>query len=105
MFYLTIHSTHFIYSYMASDIWLRTILIVREACAITACSECTLKPKKRKRSLLQASNTNTGHKYLIICFLNVFYGPMTQLSGFCIVGFFGIILSCFCLFEIRNPKI
>ena len=30
MFYLTMHSTHFIYSYMASDIWLRTILIVRK---------------------------------------------------------------------------
>ena len=28
-FYLTTHSTHFIYGYMASDIWLRTILIVR----------------------------------------------------------------------------
>ena len=23
MFYLTMHSTHFIYSYMASDIWLK----------------------------------------------------------------------------------
>ena len=31
MFYLMTHSTHFfIYGYMASDIWLRTILIVRE---------------------------------------------------------------------------
>ena len=30
MLYLTTHSTHFIYGYMASDIWLRTILIVRE---------------------------------------------------------------------------
>ena len=30
MFYLTTHSTHFIYGYMASDIWLRTILIVSE---------------------------------------------------------------------------
>ena len=30
MFYLTMHSTHFIYSYMASDIWLRAILIVRK---------------------------------------------------------------------------
>ena len=30
MFYLTTHSTHFIYGYMASDIWLRTILIVRQ---------------------------------------------------------------------------
>ena len=30
MFYLTTHSTHFIYSYMSSDIWLRIILIVRK---------------------------------------------------------------------------
>ena len=30
MFYLTMHSTHFIYGYMASDIWLRTILLVRK---------------------------------------------------------------------------
>ena len=30
MFYLTTHSTHYIYSYMVSDIWLRTILIVRK---------------------------------------------------------------------------
>ena len=29
MFYLTTHSTHFIYGYMASSIWLRTILMVR----------------------------------------------------------------------------
>ena len=30
MFYLMMHSTHFIYGYMASDIWLRTILIARK---------------------------------------------------------------------------
>ena len=30
MFYLKTHSTHFIYGYMASDIWLRIILIVRK---------------------------------------------------------------------------
>ena len=30
MFYLTTRSTHFIYGYMASDIWLRTILIARK---------------------------------------------------------------------------
>ena len=29
-FYLTTHSTHFIYGYMASDIWLRTTRIVRK---------------------------------------------------------------------------
>ena len=27
MFYLTTHSTHFIYGYMVSDIWYRTIQI------------------------------------------------------------------------------
>ena len=33
MVYLTTHSTYVIYGYMASDIWLRTILIVRiETC-------------------------------------------------------------------------
>ena len=30
MFYLKTHSTHFIYGYMASDIWYRTTQIVRE---------------------------------------------------------------------------
>ena len=30
MFYLTTHSKHFIYGYMALDLWLRTILIVRK---------------------------------------------------------------------------
>ena len=30
MFYLTTHSTHFIYGYMVSGIWLRTTQIVRE---------------------------------------------------------------------------
>ena len=30
MFYLMTHSTHFIYGYMVSNIWLRTILIVRK---------------------------------------------------------------------------
>ena len=30
MFYLTTHSTHFTYGYMASNIWLRTVLIVRK---------------------------------------------------------------------------
>ena len=40
MFYLTMHSTHFIYGYMASDIWLRTILIVRKE---TRCRGATKK--------------------------------------------------------------
>ena len=32
MFYLTTHSTHFIYGYMASDIWLRTIVRKETRC-------------------------------------------------------------------------
>ena len=30
MFYLTMYSTHFIYGYMVSDIWLRTIQIEKK---------------------------------------------------------------------------
>ena len=30
MFYLTMHSTHFNYGHMASDIWLRTVITVRK---------------------------------------------------------------------------
>ena len=44
MFYLMIHSTHFIYGYVASDIWLRTILIVR---------------KERERNVLFNDTLNT----------------------------------------------
>ena len=46
MFYLTTHSTHFIYGYMASNIWLRTILIVR-------------KEKERKGNVLFNDALNT----------------------------------------------
>ena len=45
MFYLTNHSTHFIYGYMASDIWLRTILIVRKE---TSCHHIGYRPKSSK---------------------------------------------------------
>ena len=47
MFYLTTHSTHFIYSYMASDIWLRTILIVRkEILFVIWCSSIWIQNKQ-----------------------------------------------------------
>ena len=36
MFYLMMHSTHFIYGYMASDIWLRTIQIARQNTRLAA---------------------------------------------------------------------
>ena len=51
MFYLTTHSTHFIYSYMASDIWLRTILIVRKE---TCCRHIGYSYRLAARVLLYA---------------------------------------------------
>ena len=55
MFYLTTHSTHFTYGYMASDIWLRTILIVRKE---TSCRHKGYSFRLTARVLLYAlSNT------------------------------------------------
>ena len=51
MFYLTMHSTHFIYGYMASDIWLRTILIVRKE---TCCRHIGYSYRLTARVLLYA---------------------------------------------------
>ena len=50
-FYLTMHSTHFIYSYMASDIWLRIILIVRNE---TRCCHIGYSFRLTARDLLYA---------------------------------------------------
>ena len=52
MFYLTTHSTHFIYGYMASDIWLRTILIVRKE---TRCRHIGYSFRLASRVLLYSS--------------------------------------------------
>ena len=65
MFYLTTHSTHFIYGYMASDIWLRTILIVRKE---TRCCHIGYSYRLTARVLLYApshrqDNTNHGLCY------------------------------------------
>ena len=60
MFYLTTHSTHFIYGYMASDIWLRTILIVRKE---TRCRHIGYSYRLVARVLLYAPShrQNTYH--------------------------------------------
>ena len=61
MFYLTTHSTHFIYGYMASDIWLRTIQIAREE---TRCRHGGYSFRLAARVLLYASfhrQDNTYH--------------------------------------------
>ena len=53
MFYLTMHSTHFSYGYMASDIWLRTILIVRKE---TRCRHISYSYRLTARVLLYAQS-------------------------------------------------
>ena len=53
MFYLTTHSTHFSYSYMASDIWKRTIQIVRKE---TRCRHMGYSFRLTARVLLYASS-------------------------------------------------
>ena len=61
MFYLTTHSTHFIYGYMASDIWLRTILMVRKE---TPCRHIGYYFRLAPRVLLYAYShrqDNTNH--------------------------------------------
>ena len=59
MFYLTTHSSHFIYGYMASDIWLSTIQIVREE---TRCRHMGYSFRLAARVLLYApSNDRIAH--------------------------------------------
>ena len=60
MFYLTTHSTHFIYGYMASDIWLRTILIVRKE---TCCHHMGYSFQLAARVLLYASSHRQDNTY------------------------------------------
>ena len=64
-FYLTTHSTHFIYGYMASDIWLRTILIVREE---TRCRHIGYSYRLTARVLLYAPSHRQDNTYHGICY-------------------------------------
>ena len=60
MFYLTTHSTHFMYGYMASDIWLRTILIVRKE---TRCHHIGYSYRLAARDLLYAPSHRQDNTY------------------------------------------
>ena len=60
MFYLTTPSTHFIYGYMASDIWLRTILIVRNE---TRCRHIGYSYQLTARVLLYAPSQRQDNTY------------------------------------------
>ena len=65
MFYLTTHSTHFIYSYMASDIWLRTILIVRKE---TCCRHIGYSHRLTARVLLYRPSHRQDNTYHSLCY-------------------------------------
>ena len=65
LFYLTTHSTHFIYGYMASDIWLRTILIVRKE---TRCRHMGYSFRLTARVLLYASSHRQDSTYHGLCY-------------------------------------
>ena len=63
-FYLTTHSTHFIYGYIASDIWLRTILIVRKE---TRCRHIGYSFRLTARVLLYAPSHRQDSTYHGLC--------------------------------------
>ena len=65
IFYLTTHSTHFIYGYMTSDIWLRTILIVRKE---TRCRHIGYSFRLVARVLLYAPNHRQDNTYHGLCY-------------------------------------
>ena len=65
MFYLTTHSTHFIYGYMASDIWLRTILKVRKE---TRCRHIGYSYRLTARVLLYAPSHRQDNTYHGLCY-------------------------------------
>ena len=65
MFYLTTHSTHFIYGYMASDIWLRTILIVRKE---TRCRHIGYSFRLTARVRLYAPSHRQDNRYHGLCY-------------------------------------
>ena len=67
MFYLTTHSTHFIYGYMASDIWLRTIPIVRKE---THCCHIGYSFRLTARVLLYAPSHWQDSTYHGLCYTN-----------------------------------
>ena len=65
MFYITTHSTHFIYGYMLSDIWLRIKLIVRKQ---TRCRHIGYSYRLTARVLLYAPSHRQDNTYHGLCF-------------------------------------
>ena len=65
MFYLTTRSTHFIYGYMASDIWQRTTQIVREE---TRCQHMGYSFRLTARVILYAPSHRQDSTYHSLCY-------------------------------------
>ena len=65
MFYLTMTSTHFINGYMASDIWLRTILTVRKE---TRCRHIGYSYRLTARIVLYAPSHRQDNTYHGLCY-------------------------------------
>ena len=65
MFYLTTHSTHLLYGYMAPNIWLRTILIVRKE---TRCRHIGYSFRLTARVLLYAPSHRQDCTYHGLCY-------------------------------------
>ena len=68
MFCLTTHSTHFIYGYMASDIWLSTILIVRKE---TRCRHIGYSFRLTARVILYAPSHIQDSTYHGLCYTSL----------------------------------
>ena len=82
MFYLTTHSTHFIYGYMASDIWLRTIMIVRKE---TRCRHIGYSYRLAARVLLYAPSHRQDNTYHGLCYTSrgALAGTRNSSTGVC----------------------
>ena len=65
MFYLTTHSTHFIYSYMASHIWYRTTQVATEE---TCCCHIGYSFRLTARVLLYAPSHRQDSTYHGLCY-------------------------------------
>ena len=79
MFYLTTHSTHFVYGYMASDIWLRTILIVIKE---TRCRHIGYSYRLTARVLLYAPSHRQDNTYHGLCYTSRGALPRTRNSTY-----------------------
>ena len=72
MFYLTMHSTHFIYGYKASDIWKRTIKTAREE------TRCRHTPLYGDSGLYIYRHTHTHHPIDRIAHTTAFVTPVVK---------------------------